>query len=196
MANSIVYVDLRQLTGLYFDDTNSEHGDNCPTTPIAADRVSFDMTQAEQLDRGLPLILRIERLKPGRYAGPKIVRSSPNARREFADGGTIDDISEFSPNKPTGKLYRLQNPSGSNDVVDPPFEIACAGEAGKGAGRNCHTTYTYQSEFIVYYDTRMDIRAIPGRRWPTTNGALLEPDGLVALDRRVREFIEDLKKRP
>ena len=100
------------------------------------------------------------------------------------------------PRRPDARVYRLQHPAGSDGVVPAPIVMRCGGQPTSSDGRGCNTIYQYGPDLIVEYAFRQN-RALGQRfAWPTPDGAIPEPDGFLALDARVRAFIDDLQRQP
>ena len=209
LGSTILYVDLRWLQYIEIEPVSEGTTTTCPTQPARARDMLFNYPSGQDdihriwLDRALPHRLMISEYRPSRLPtqDSAALPSDPSMRRELPGGGSVEDFTRsdwfwITQRRPDARAYRLLHPAGSDGVVPAPIVVRCVGLRTSSDGRACNTIYQYGPDLIVEYVFKQD-RA-PGHLffWPTPDGAIPEPDGFLALDARVRAFIDDLRRQP
>jgi hypothetical protein len=99
--------------------------------------------------------------------------------------------------RPIDRYYRLQHPRNADGTENDPVLMRCGGDPKVVPGRMCITTYRYEDLAIEY-------RFWPKNGFPNSHRdeqlhlppAPSEPAELLAADARVRQWIDDLQRRP
>lgn len=192
-------LDLRVLRSLDLADGETWPG-RCPAVPLRATTLWFyipdDVSGPIYRERGLRLhYLRIE--DPSKTSGYKywIPQGAPERRATIEGQGTIDHVMEenlrYSPGTQSG--YRLEHFKDSDGKTRPAIKMICSGQDSKTQTRTCRTSYLFDGLAVEYV-------FIQSRRWRIheyynipPEGVIPEPEGLLDFDRRIRDWLIDMK---
>lgn len=195
-----LFVDLSLLSVDTLRRVHEAAGGSCPSAPLRGIRVLIGYQDNREVarqveERGLPPHLLISERRDA-IPMPSDVPSVPETRR-YVPGGYVEDITSKVPGRSfaAGRWYQLQHDRLPDGSLPRPIIISCAGEPGNPPGRGCTVIYSYGPDLMVDYRFRLDRSDGPRGAWPTADGKISEPDDLVAFDRRVRAFIEELRLR-
>lgn len=195
-----LFLDLRVLESLTLAEGESWPG-QCPTQPLRVSKLWFyihdKVSGPVYRERGLRLFyLRIQDAAATRWHGPQPVRTALDRRITIASRGTIDHVSEealrFGPGTQSG--YSLQHLPDSDGVQRPPIEMLCSGLDGKTSRRMCRTIYAFDGLVIEYKFTQSGGWRVHDHYNIPPKGAIPEPEGLLDFDRKVRDWIIDLRR--
>jgi hypothetical protein len=109
------------------------------------------------------------------------------------DGGSAEDITNRAPFFAIDdgqRFYRMQHSATVHGDWAEPFVVSCSGERA----RMCTTRYAMGTDLRVEYEFRQDRGEGADIRRPTADGSIVEPEGFLDLDARVRAWIEALKR--
>lgn len=211
-----LYVDVSLPTHLHLSSPewpqevrDVQRNGGCPISPLVAD-VGFEFVRRPRLpagydtpsipdvfvDRHLPLRIRFQLSHSERQSS--IVPLWSHSPTPLPGGGTVDDITErwFNAAPLTARIYILQHPTDANGFQPRPFLMECGGVPREdGPGRRCRARYVLEPDLPVAYEFRQDRHDAPHLRWPTADGTIAEPEGLLEIDARVRAFVEDVRRR-
>jgi hypothetical protein len=200
IADITLYIDLQWMDSLDFGEFRAP-ADPCQTLPFKAQRVTFyyPYKELERLyqDRRLPLTRLI--LKAG--TADEIWRlpfpDFTGRRLAIGTNGFVEDVSDRA-HLPQAhqRAYLFQHLT--EGMSQEPFEVVCGGfSTGAPPGRRCDAHYFLEPGLILFYEFRQDGRDMAERYWDVPSSKpIQEPDGLLKLDRKVREFVQFLRAEP
>jgi hypothetical protein len=202
IGSARLYLDLRVLESLTLAE-GEVWPSRCPTRQLRVAKLWFyiadKVSGSVYRERGLRLFyLGVQDAAATSWHGPQPVRTAPNSRITIEGRGTIDHISEevlrFGPGTQSG--YSLQHLADSDGVRRPPIEMTCSGLHSKTSQRKCHTTYVFDGLVLEYKFTQSGGWRVHDRFDIPPDGAIREPEGLLDFDRKVRDWIIDLRRPP
>jgi hypothetical protein len=180
-------------------------GGACPTDPIhQAGFFLYPFIDEVARERDLNLfLLEFHLMSEWEKSHSYQVPTNPSARATSSNGGYIEDVTEqgLSAQPPYVKrgnprVYRLQQPPDAFGIEGFPVEIKCADIDPNQRNRPCYGLFEYRGlrgkyEFWpaggVTPNASNRQESLPG---PT------EPDGFLAFDARIRNWIDDLQRKP
>jgi hypothetical protein len=154
------------------------------------------------------------------------IPSNPASRVTYGDGGYVEDVTdawnearlrdnlrdaeryghalektrqqfEDYVHRSNGRYWRLHHAANPDGTAAAPVMMSCFGTSRAPAGRQCHILYRYQPDLVIKYDFW-----VKDGGYPYSDAELKHPSGpaepgeLLGADARVRQWIEDLQKRP
>lgn len=195
LGGTTYYIDYRTITTLEVAET-AELIESCPTEPVIAKRVYFyhGYKELQTLYKQYETPLTLLDLKTGpesaiwRLPFPEFTEG-----RSEIPGGFVEDVSDRvvldrrSIIRARAYLFQHSNAAGRSD----PFLVECGGTQETGAKRrDCEAVYFLELGIILRYSIRQDRRDHPAKHWEIPPaGPIPEPDGLLEVDRRIRNLI-------
>ena len=197
-----LFVDMEWLDRWTIGEVNKIANGICPRDPIHGVDLFFHGSRPPEVlrkfaERGLPSYILISGTTTKRNLsdGP----SAPQARIEIPGGGYIEDVTkqvfgEKSSVSSPRRFYRLQHPENADGSQSRSFLMGCGGAPNEAPlGRHCTTSYLYSEDIYLRYEFRLDRYDISGFRWPTPDGSISEPEGLLSFDTNIRNWLNGLR---
>lgn len=202
-GSTVLFVDPRWL--YWLERPGGGSVSDCPVGPLKVREVVFRYPRFDEahqffLDRGLPPEIRFQDARAVDHGFlPENIPTVPSRRVVVSGRGYVEDISEaFDPKRLLGvdaRRYRLQHQWVDGTQRIDPILIVCSGKRDeRHPGRVCSARYALNNDIVVVYSFRQDKGARPDWPWKTRTGSVSEPDDLIDLDARVREWVKTLKR--
>jgi len=199
-------VDPRWLDLYSRVDLAPRFGRNCPSGPVHISSLYFNSAILELArithDLGRPVFLFIvqdEALAP-RTASTLTVPNPPPVRNVSAP--YVEDITRTAfraagAPSTTARVYRIVYPAAPRESLRV-IDISCDGVSGQPAGRSCFTPSfnPYGEGLAVKYEFRQDRLPLNEIGRPTSSGTMMEADGVLLFDVRMRQWIKGLLTHP